>query len=132
MKIRMSGRKVLAAVAVAGALSTTVAFTASNTVPASNAGSGSGAISGYTVSAVDYNLVSSDPTKLASVTFDLNGDVATSYDTKIQLASGGDWFDCTEGTYDSVGDKTPATCTFTGGSEPTVASATNLTVVVAQ
>lgn len=132
MKIRMSGRKVLAAVAVAGALSTTVAFTASNTVPASNAGSGSGAISGYTVSAVDYNLVSADPTKLASVTFSLNGNVATSYDTKIQLSSGGSWFDCTEGTYDSVGDKTPATCTFTSGSEPTVASATNLTVVVAQ
>jgi hypothetical protein len=132
MKVHMSGRKVLAAVAVAGALSTTLAFTASNTVPASNAGSGSGAISGYTVSAVDYNLVSADPTKLTSVTFKLNGNVAASYDTKIQLSTGGIWFDCTEGTYDATTALTPATCTFAAGSEPTVASATNLTVVVAQ
>ena len=36
-------------------------FTASNTVPNTNAGSGSGTISGYTISGVAYNLNSSNP-----------------------------------------------------------------------
>ena len=45
------------------------AFAASNTVPATEAGSGSGAISGYTVSSVAYGLNATTPTNIDSVTF---------------------------------------------------------------
>jgi hypothetical protein len=40
------------------------AFAAANTVPATRAGDGSGAISGYTASSVVYTLNSSDPSKM--------------------------------------------------------------------
>ena len=53
----------LAAVAIAAGA---YAFTASNTVPATNAGSGSGAITGYTVSNVAYTL-DSNPTLVDGV-----------------------------------------------------------------
>lgn len=133
MKLRKNrALKVLVAAVAAGALAATLAFTNTNTVPGSNAGAGSGAISGYTVTAIDYNLLSSDPTKLTSVTFKLDGNVPASYDTKIQLAPAGSWYDCSEGAYDSTNNVTPVTCSFASGSEPTVAGATNLTVVVAQ
>jgi hypothetical protein len=67
------------------------AFTASNTVPATNAGSGSGAISGYTVSNVAYTLAAT-PTNLAAVTFTLDKAAAT---VKAQLQTGGSWYSCT-------------------------------------
>src|ERR1700709_1132309 len=44
---------VIASMAIAGGA---YAFTASNTVPASAAGAGAGAVSGYTVSALHYSL----------------------------------------------------------------------------
>jgi hypothetical protein len=133
MKLRRNARaKFVVASIVAIALAATLAFTNTNTVPGSNAGAGSGAISGYTVSAIDYNLLASDPQELTSVTFNLNGNVPSSYDTKIQLAPAGTWYDCSEGAYDSTNNVTPVTCSFAAGSEPTVVSATNLTVVVVQ
>lgn len=130
--LRGRGTALVVAAVTTGAVATTLAFTNTNTVPTSSAGSGSGAISGYTVSAVDYTLVTADPTKIASVAFKLNGNVPATHDTKVRVSSSGSWIDCSEGTYDAVGDKTPVTCTYASGSEPTVASATNLEVVVAQ
>ena len=54
---RLLRRRSLAALVVAGALAGgTYAFTASNTVPASDAGAGSGTISGYTISSIQYGL----------------------------------------------------------------------------
>jgi hypothetical protein len=66
------------------------AFTASNTVPATSAGSGSGAISGYTVSNVAYTL-GATPTNLAAVTFTLDKAAGT---VKAQVQSGGSWYSC--------------------------------------
>ena len=58
MQQALIGRsRVLGAIVVAVALATgAYAFTATNTVPGSSAGSGSGTISGYTVSSVQYQL----------------------------------------------------------------------------
>lgn len=72
------------------------AFAASNTVPATKAGDGSGAVSGYTITSVAYTLNGSDPSTLDSVAFDVG---ATATTVKAQLvSSGGTWYDCTLGT----------------------------------
>ncbi len=47
-------------------------FAAANTVPGSNAGDGSGTISGYTVSAIHYTLDSSSPANFTAVSFTLS------------------------------------------------------------
>ncbi len=52
------------------------AFTATNVVPASQAGDGSGTISGYTVSNVAYQLAA-DPANIASWSFDLSAAAGT-------------------------------------------------------
>lgn len=80
----------LAAIVVAVAA---YAFAAANTVPDTMAGAGSGTISGYTVSAVVYNLNALDPTLLDSVEFTLS---AAATQAKIKLvAAGSTWYDCT-------------------------------------
>ena len=61
------------------------------TVPATNAGSGATAISGYTVSNVAYTL-NADPTKIDAVTFTLDKAAGT---VKAQLVSAGTWYACT-------------------------------------
>ena len=95
-------------------------FTASNTVPATNAGSGSGAISGYTISGVAYNLNSSNPNNIDSVAFTIAPTTAGT--VKIQVVSGGTWYTCTN-TAGSV------SCDTTVGTQATVAPANQLTVV---
>jgi hypothetical protein len=69
----------------------TYAFTASNTVPGSKAGEGTGGITGYTVSNIHYTIDNSDATLLSSVDFDLS---AAANDVKITLTNGGTVFDC--------------------------------------
>jgi hypothetical protein len=97
--------------------SVTYAFAASNTVPATRAGDGFGAISGYTISNVVYNL-NSDPTTIDTVDFTLNLAAAT---VKIKLvAAGSTWYGCT------VTGGTTISCTTTGA---TVLSADQLKVV---
>ena len=98
------------------------AFAASNTVPASTAGAGSAAISGYTVSNVAYGLNATTPTNLDQVTFTIAPTTATS--VKAQLASAGTWYTCAN-TAGSV------TCNTTSP-QATVAAATQLTVVATQ
>jgi hypothetical protein len=69
------------------------AYTASNTVPANRAGSGSATISGYVVDNVSYNLSNSDPSEIDSVTFSLDASAST---VKIKLVSSSfTYFDCT-------------------------------------
>lgn len=98
----------------------TYAFAATNTVPGTQAGSGSGAISGYTVSAVAYSLNATNPQNIDTVAFTI---APTSAGTvKIQLASGGAWYSCTN-TTGSV------SCNTTVGTQATVSPATQLTVV---
>jgi hypothetical protein len=116
-------RSVLAALVVAGVLSSAAyAFTATNTVPASTAGSGSGAISGYTVSAIAYTLNATTPTNLDAVAFTIAPTTASV--VKIQLAAAGSWYTCAN----AAGS---VTCNTTSP-QATVAAATNLTVVATQ
>lgn len=94
------------------------AFAAANTVPATKAGSGSGAISGYTVSNVVYNLDASDPALLDSVDFTLSAAATT---VKIKLVTAGStWYPCVVDTGNDF------TCDTTGA---TVSSMDELNVV---
>ena len=114
-------RSVLAALVVAGVVgSAAYAFTATNTVPASTAGSG--AISGYTVSAIAYTLNATTPTNLDAVAFTIAPTTASV--VKIQLAAAGSWYTCAN----AAGS---VTCNTTSP-QATVAAATNLTVVATQ
>lgn len=97
--------RLLGALVVAVALATgAYAFTATNTVPGSSAGSGSGTISGYTVSNVAYQLNATTPTDIDSVTFTLS---ATASQAKAKIVSG-------SSTYTScvIASGVNATCTF--------------------
>lgn len=98
------------------------AYAATNTVPSSTAGAGSGTISGYTVSSIAYTLNSTTPTNLDQVAFTIAPTTATV--VKAQLASGGSWYSCTN-TAGSV------TCNTTSP-QATAAAATQLTVVATQ
>ncbi len=70
--------RILGILVVAAALATgAYAFTATNTVPDSNAGSGSGTISGYTVSGIAYTLNATTPSNIDSLTFTLNAAATT-------------------------------------------------------
>jgi hypothetical protein len=94
------------------------AFAAANTVPATKAGAGSGVVSGYTVTAVVYNLNATNPSNLDSVDFTLSAAAST---VKIKLvAAGSTWYDCTVVTGNDF------TCDTTGA---TVSSMDELNVV---
>jgi hypothetical protein len=87
----------IAAAALALVMATAAyGFAASNTVPATNAGEGSGTVSGYTASNVVYVLETADPTKLDTVTFTLTG-ATTAGTVKVQLVSGGTWYTAANG-----------------------------------
>ena len=48
------------------------AFTASNTVPSTNVGAGSGSVSGYTVTNLHYTLNATNPSNIDSLTFNVS------------------------------------------------------------
>ena len=98
------------------------AYAATNTVPGSTAGAGSGTISGYTVSGVAYTLNATTPTNLDQVAFTIAPTAATT--VKAQLAAGGSWYTCAN----AAGS---VTCNTTSP-QATVAAATQLTVVATQ
>jgi hypothetical protein len=101
--------KVLSVVMVAILLAVSAyAFAAANTVPTTKAGTGAGAISGYAVSNVVYNLNASDPTLLDSVDLSLDA-AATNVQIKL-VAAGSTWYTCTNGSGNdwSCGTTTPA------------------------
>lgn len=107
---------VTAAVAIGG-----FASTASNTVPTSKAGDGSGTVSGYTVSSVHYGLQAADPTKFDSITFSLNSTPASGSTIKVKV--GGSWYSCT--------NVVAAVTCDTSASSPSVQPTDTLQVVVA-
>ena len=107
------------AVAIGGSV---YAYTATNTVPNTTAGAGSGTISGYTISSVAYTLNSTTPTNLDQVSFTIAPTTASA--VKAQLAAGGSWHTCAN----AAGS---VTCNTTSP-QATVAAATQLTVVAAQ
>ncbi len=123
MSFRLPRRRlIVVAVLALGIAGGVYAYAATNTVPNSSAGSGSGTISGYTVSNVAYTLNSTTPTNLDQVTFSITP--VTTSTLKAQLAPAGAWYTCTN-TTGSV------TCNTTSP-QATAASATQLTVVAAQ
>lgn len=101
------------------AMSSVNAFIASNTVPATLSGSGSGTISGYTVSAVAYTLNTTTPTNLDAVTFTLSAAAVTA---KVKLVAAGSTF------YACTNVVLVWTCNTTTP-QATVAAADQLTVV---
>ena len=79
----------LTAILAAGAY----AFTASNTVPSSNAGSGSGVVSGYTATNISYTLTAADPTTIDTLTFTI-APITTSV-VKVKAGTTASWKTCT-------------------------------------
>lgn len=123
--MRSTRRSWMWAVALTAAVvAATDASTASNTVSASQAGDGTGTISGYVLSSIKYNLNASTPSNIDSVTFTLDSTPAAGSTLKAQLASAGSWYTCT-----SSGAN--ITCTTTSP-QATVSAATALRVVIAQ
>lgn len=108
----------------AALLAGTYAMTAANTVPASQAGDGAGAVSGFVLSSVHYNLNATNPGDVDSVTFTLDSAPPAGSTLKAQLDPAGSWYSCT-----NVG--TAVTCDTTAP-QATVLAATQLRVVIAQ
>lgn len=84
-----------------------MAYAASNTVPATVAGSGSGAVSGYTVSSLTYTL-DTNPANVASISFTLSATGATK--VRVSGDGGTTWFNC-----DSAISGTSVTACATSG-----------------
>jgi hypothetical protein len=119
---------VVAAMAVAGGA---YAFTASNAVPNSTAGAGSGSVSGYTVSGLHYNLNTTNPVNVDSLTFTIAPVVPGAGSGKViiqaALSTGG------PSTYTCTTDTTGATVTCpTTSPQLTTALVTGVTVVASQ
>jgi hypothetical protein len=122
---RRKGKSAFAAVLLAAVLASgSYALTAANTVPASKAGDGEGAVSGYTASAIHYNLNATDPGTADSVQFNLDEAPAAGGTVKVQVVDGGDWHSCTNLLV-------AVTCSFGLTGEP-VADIDQLRVVAAQ
>ena len=100
-------------------------FAASNTVPASSAGEGSGTVSGFTVTNVHYNLNATTPSNIDSVTFTISPAVPGGGSVKVKLVTTGDWYGCT------VTGGTNVSCTTTSP-QATAQTTDTLDVVAAQ
>lgn len=68
-------------------------FTASNTLPTTNLGSGNGGISGYAITNVAYDHNATNPSNVDKVTFTINP--ASAGYVKIKLTAAGGWYTCT-------------------------------------
>jgi hypothetical protein len=113
-RVLIGRSRVLGALVIAVALAFgAYAFTATNTVPGSSAGSGSGTISGYTVSAIAYQLDAATPSDIDSVTFTLNANATTA---KAKIVSG-------SSTYTS--------CSISGGVNVTCDFSPNIAITTA-
>ena len=122
MRHHIGSKFIFIAILVGILASAAYAFTAANTVPGSQAGSGSGAISGYTATNVAYTLNGTTPTNIDSVAFTIAP--TTTAAVKIQLAAAGSWYSC-------VNASGSVTCATTAP-QATVVAATQLTVVAVQ
>jgi hypothetical protein len=98
-------------------------FTAANAVPATKAGDGTGAISGYTAAKIQYALNAGNPQNIDGVTLTLGYAPAAGSTMKAQLTNGGPWYSCT-----SAGNS--VTCPTTSP-QATAVGASMLTVVIA-
>ncbi|GBD23759.1 hypothetical protein HRbin29_01430 [bacterium HR29] len=90
--VRSRTRRLLAVAIIAALAVAAFGFAASNTVPGSRAGDGSGTVSGYTVSNINYNLAAANPANIDSVSFTLD---ATAGDVYASVDNGSSWTSCT-------------------------------------
>lgn len=74
----------VASLAIAGGA---YAFTASNTVPTSNVGAGSGAVSGYTVTNLHYGLNATTPSNIDSLTFTVSPSIPSTGSGKVSVSA---------------------------------------------
>ena len=63
------------------------AFTASNTVPATTAGAGAGAVTGYTVTNIHYVLDATTPTNIDSLAFTISPAVPSASGRTVTIAA---------------------------------------------
>lgn len=84
---RSRTRRLLAVAIVAALAVAAFGFAASNSVPGSRAGDGSGTVSGYTVSNIDYNLNTSNPADIDSVSFTLDASAGDVYAALVDSAN---------------------------------------------
>ena len=103
-------------------------YAAANVVPESGAGDGTGTVSGYTITNIDYTLLTSDPSKIESLTLDVapTASAGAADDVRIKVDSGTTWITCTGPATNTW------TCTFGVGSEPSVAAILDLQVVAVE
>ena len=129
---KFSHVRLLVAVVAAGAIAGgAYAFTASNTVPTSNVGAGSGTVSGYTVSNVHYALNATTPMNVDTLSFSVSPAIPSTGTGKVMvqatLTSGGpNTYSCTTNT---AGDT--VSCPTTSP-QLTADKLSSLTVVAAQ
>jgi hypothetical protein len=107
------------------------AFTAANTVPISNAGAGSGTVSGYTVTNIHYGLNSATPSNIDSLTFNVSPSIPSTGSGKVTVSAalttgGPNGYTCTTNT---AGDT--VTCATTVP-QLTADKLSSVTVVAAQ
>jgi len=125
MATRFATATVVGGIAVAAVIVKSFALTASNTLPDSVAGAGSATISGYTVSAVHYNLNATNPQNIDSVTFNVDVAPPSGATLKAKLvAAGSTYYACTNVT-------TAVTCATTSP-QATVSASDQLLVIAAQ
>jgi hypothetical protein len=112
---------IVAAVAVAATAFGAQAFTASNTVPSTVSGSGSAAITGYTVTDVAYTY-SPDGTKVTKAQFTLSAVASNVKSSLLTTPTSSDWTDC-----GASAALNAVTCTY--GTGVPVADAVKLSVI---
>src|ERR1041385_6075913 len=74
----------VASLAIAGGA---YAFTASNTVPTSTAGAGSGTVSGFTVTNLHYGLNATTPSNIDSLTFNVSPSIPSTGSGKVNVSA---------------------------------------------
>lgn len=133
---RLGLRRHLGAVLLPMVLATgAYGLTAANTVPDVDAGDGTDVVTGYAVSAVDYNLNTTNPYNIDSVDFLLTAS-DTTYElpdtVKIRLdVSANAWYSCTGQGVATATNQT-FLCDTTVGTQATVADTDELRVVAAE
>ena len=108
------------------------AFTASNTVPATTAGAGAGAVTGYTVTNIHYVLDATTPTNIDSLTFTISPAVPSASGGTVTIAAalsvgGPNNYTCTPNTAG-----TTITCATISPTQLTTTLLSGVTVVAAQ
>ena len=116
----------------------TFAFAAANTVPETSLGYGTDTIAGYTVTLVQYTPLATDMSKLSIVSFTITAnnnsdthipDVLMSTDPTIPTVTASYGLNTCAETATGTGYVWTVVCTYTSGSEPTIASATALHIL---